>query len=250
MKCQEIENLLFDYIEGQVATKEKAKVEEHLRQSASCCAVLEADREILSVWEGFDDANPTEKLQQDFEQMLAQEKLLLEEEKKVVPISSVKPYQWVAAAVLIFSLGFIFSEMFQRAPGKEQLSSTYILDFSSPSDQMQAIFDMEKDEKRLDEKELEVLMMTMAQAKHPNVRLAALEGIVRHYDSPKVRKFVTLALETEQDPNVQMELIQTLVDWKQTNARDAVKRFYAKETTSMELKYFARMSLGMLEQAD
>ncbi|BDD10554.1 hypothetical protein FUAX_29860 [Fulvitalea axinellae] len=244
MNCEDIGALLPDYIDGRLTEEETKRVEEHTASCPDCGKELEALREIFLPDEALDDIQPSLRMTDDFYKMLEQEKVLAKEERLVVPLY--KKYTRYAASIVLVLLGFGISEALRHEWHDEaHISATYILDINSPSAQLDAIYDLEAQALN-DQHTLEALMITMTQAEHPNVRLAALEGIARHYDTPTVRRFITRALESEPDETIQLQLIQTLVKWKDVQAVESIRRFYAKESTSEEMKKMAKAGIHHL----
>ncbi|MES2692179.1 MAG: HEAT repeat domain-containing protein [Verrucomicrobiota bacterium] len=79
-----------------------------------------------------------------------------------------------------------------------------------------------------------------------NVRLRALEALYRHADRDAVRASVLAALPREQNPLVQLELIDFIASSQATDAAPTLERMLADESVEPPVRDAARLALAQL----
>jgi HEAT repeat protein len=91
---------------------------------------------------------------------------------------------------------------------------------------------------------LKVLIAKMNNDKHTNVRLAAAIALAKFAENTNVRHALIKTLETEENANMQIELIQILVDIEEKRVIPVMKKLlrnnetpsYIKDQINSELK--------------
>jgi hypothetical protein len=76
----------------------------------------------------------------------------------------------------------------------------------------------------------------MNEDSNTNVRLAAVNALVRFYDEPMVREALIDALSSQTDPLVQLELIQILVYKKEQEAVTPLENIIKDDQTLQAVK--------------
>ena len=97
-----------------------------------------------------------------------------------------------------------------------------------------------------DEKVLNVLINALAFDPSVNIRLRALEALYAHADNKVVRDGVLASLPREQDPLVQLELIDFLAAARDREAAPALEKMTQNEAIDHSVRDAARRALAQL----
>jgi predicted anti-sigma-YlaC factor YlaD len=97
-----------------------------------------------------------------------------------------------------------------------------------------------------DEKVLNVLINALAFDPSVNIRLRALEALFAHADNQTVRDGVLASLPREQDPLVQIELIDFLAAARDRSAAPELEKLSQNETIDRSVRDAARRALAQL----
>lgn len=231
MKCIEIENKIFEYLEGQLPEDEVREMESHITQCEYCRKELAKSKELMATMGGTEPAEPDEKLRNSFEQMLAREKEVLNKkyEPKVLPLSWKTAFQ-VAASVLLLLMGYLYGEHKGKNEAQTQIAhlekkseelttemTLAMLDNRSASKRIQAV-SYSEEMKMPDEKVLRAIIARLHNDDNVNVRLSAAEALSRFQKNKLVKDAFIEALETEKNPDVQIAVIQFLAHVKEKRA--------------------------------
>lgn len=103
------------------------------------------------------------------------------------------------------------------------------------------------DMKNADREIVDALLTTMNGDPNTNVRLAALEALAKFHREPYVKKQLTASLKKQNDPMVQVELIQVLTKMKQTSILSELEKLVKDANTNEAVKdraYSSILTLG------
>jgi anti-sigma factor RsiW len=241
MKCEQITELLPDYLQETVRPEQNKIVEQHLAGCAECT-------EVVALWKklsALPDEQPSLASRERFEAMLHAYQTgradNAESEKRPSlwtvfnwlrsPVGAVA---WslallVAGAYIGWQLGGNRSNSQDLAAMRIELASTRQLVALSMLQQPSASQRLEgvswtHSEARLDPQVLAALMHTLRYDPSVDVRLAALDALSRHAGQPQVRQDVFDALQEQQSPLVQVALIDQLVEWRDPQAAQHLQK--------------------------
>lgn len=243
MKCEQIAELLPDYLQENLTPDRRRDVEAHLAQCAECS-------EEVALW-GKLSLLPTEQPSAEsrvrFEAMLqayqagrANQPASGFEWRKRVSFWNI--FQWLrspvgaaAWSVALLAIG-LYGGLHMAAPKEspspevaamqselanmKQLVVLSMLQQQSASARLEGV-NWSTREQQLDPKVLSALLHTLRYDSSVDVRLAALDALSRHSGQPQVRSSLVNALQDQQSPLVQVALIDQLVEW---HDRDAATR--------------------------
>ena len=239
MKCEEIAELLPDYLQEGLGLEQKKLVERHLESCVEC-------GEVAGLWKKLaliPDEQPSAASRERFEAMLqayqtgrGDESVTRRALDRRTSIWSV--FQWlrspvgaVAWSIALVALGTYLGLQLGSAKSNSQdlaalhaeLTNTRQMVALSMLQQQSASQRLEgvtwtRREGQLDPQVLTALMHTLRYDASVDVRLAALDALSRHAGQPQVRKTVVDALQEQQSPLVQVALIDQLVEWRDTEA--------------------------------
>lgn len=245
MKAAHIDSYLVDYVDGALSEKRVTEVEQHLQECDRCSAELKEIRFLFEAFDKVKEDKPSEKVRAGFYEMLAEQKQL---QHKVVPLMAPKNKSWkkvlqIAAAIVFVLSGFVFGRYQQNQEYSDELSQLKENSLEMEHSRMLALADNRSASKRLqavslalkfDEPGNEILnalINKMHYDDHVNVRLAAAEALAKFSDSEMVRKALISALDMEQDPSMQIELIQILVEIQEKRAVPSMEKLLRNEET-------------------
>ncbi|WP_226294158.1 HEAT repeat domain-containing protein [Aquimarina algicola] len=262
MKCSHIQDQLIDYIDKNLDESTFLEIKRHLESCDQCTHALQ---ELQTVFEAINN-EPTEvpdnSLREGFEKMLEEEKQKINTPKTISLHQNRKNY-WkkplqIAAAIALLVSGYFLgknqnTEAFtqeiavledEKLKMKETMTISLIQN-ESASKRLQAVSYAEEFTKPGNEI-LNALINKMHYDDHINVRLAAAEALVKFADKEIVRKAFINALNTEQDPSLQIELIQILVSIQEKRAIPSMEKLLQEEEVPDYVKDQVKIGLPSL----
>jgi anti-sigma factor RsiW len=249
MNCEEIGEILPDYLQGRLDDIQAAEVEKHLAECADC-------GEEAALWKKLallPEEQPSDALQSRFKVMLEGyqegrwEKTSLMAEKSKTPIPMLwglgnwrqLPAAGIVWACLFLACGYFIGrhsdrgttdaqpqiEAMQRdLAATRQMVALSMLQQQSASQRLEGV----SWSTRLPEPDAQVLgalQHTLQFDNSVDVRLAALDALSRYAGRPEIRSELVDALQTKQSPLVQVALIDLLVDLHDKGAVTQFKKF-------------------------
>lgn len=248
MKCEQLNELIAEYLAGQLPDAALEDFEAHLAGCDGCRAEVSQMEATWSAMGDLPDADPGPELRGRFYAMLEEEKRLLAGSQKASWARRAGDWleSWwprrpavqmaMAAALLVIGLaagsfvndGPDRSDEITRLNGKveqlNQMVSLSFLDRSSSADRLRGVNWSAK----VDDPSsalLTKLSNTLESDPNVNVRVAAVDALSVFRDEPGVVDVLTRSLLHEQSPTVQVALIDLLTLIREQRALDALKRF-------------------------
>ncbi len=246
MKCEDIAELLPDYIQGTLASEQARTVQEHLGHCSACSADVAMWNKLATLPEG----QPTAALKKRFDGMLAsyqegrwEKQNLHSERNKFLGLGAITEWlrapalsvAWAAVLVIAAFFGGRYldrnntpdpqiASLHQELQSMRQLVVLSMLQQQSASERLQAV-SYSLRQPGADPTVLDALLHTLRYDNSVDVRLAALDALSRYGGRPDVRKGLVDSLEKQQSPLVQVALIDVLVDLRDASALGPLKRF-------------------------
>jgi len=270
MKCEEIAELLPDYLQGHLDQRQNPQVQEHLRQCAEC-------RDEVTVWEKLgllpvEQPSPASRAR--FEAMLHAYRTGREEAaaRYHTPrwVSFRDAFRWlrspvgaVAWSLALLAMGVYLGSHLGSGPSHSQeiaamhseltnmrqLVALSMLQQQSASERLQGV-SWTRREEQLDPQVLSALTHTLRYDSSVDVRLAALEALNRHASQPQVRKSVVDALQEQQSPLVQVALIDTLLEWRAPEATQRLQKLRQNPNLNPTVRQRADWAISKLTPGD
>jgi anti-sigma factor RsiW len=250
MNCEEMGELLPDYLQGRLGADRTGVVEKHLAECATC-------GEEAALWKKLallPEEQPSAALESRFKAMLESyqegrwEKTSLAAEKIKTPVPMLwglgnwrqLPAAGIVWACLFLVCGFLIGRQSDRGDSTEvkkqladlqgELAATRqtvalsMLQQQSASQRLEGV-SWSTRLPQPDPKVMGALMHTVRFDNSVDVRLAALDALSRYADRPEVRRELVDVLQTTQSPMVQVALIDLLVDLHDKSAVPQFKKF-------------------------
>jgi hypothetical protein len=246
MKCEEIAELLPDYLQGRLALDQAGLVEEHVRNCGPCGEEAALWRKLALLPE----EQPGPAVRSRFKAMLDSyqegrwEKTSLSQERKKGPALwglgnwLQAPTAGVVWACIFLVCGFFIGKysdqstassdqlgaMHEEIVNMRQLVALSMLKQQSASQRLEGV-SWSTRMPGPDPKVLDALLRTLRYDNSVDVRLASLDALSRYGSRPEVRRGLIEALPGQQSPLVQVALIDLLVDLHDPSAVQQFKRF-------------------------
>jgi hypothetical protein len=246
-----MESLLIDYIEGNLAQKEQNFVIQKLQENALWQEEYKQLKEVMDLFGATATLSPDASLATDFQKMLSEEIAI---SKQPTVIKRTLPKQWnfispmqIAASISLLLVGLIVGiwitnnqnhereiAMLQKEmAATKQLIVVSLQNQSSASQRLKGV-NASYSFPQIDNEIIDVLINTMNNDENSNVKLAAIEALSKMSGNKKVRKSLIEALKTEKDPIVQISLINLMIMMNEKGAIENLKHIiHNNETIDM-----------------
>lgn len=174
----------------------------------------------------------------------------------------VKHLWQVAAAIALLAIGYWLGAintatpdpaMAEGARQSQQLAQIQqevqdmksMLSESSPSQRLKAVSYVQENE--VADKELvQVLIETMHFDENVNVRMAAIKALLHFRERPQVRQAFVQSLQIQNDPNVQLQLIDGLIKMKNKEAVPRMQEMLQEKELQEVVKSRLQQGIGVL----
>ena len=271
MNCEQIAELLPDYLQEGLAPEQRDLVETHLRTCDQC-------REEVALWQKLSllpEEQPGPALRARFKAMLDayqegrwEHRQLAKERRGFLPgfLSGGwlrMPAAGLAWAILLLVVGFLAGRSMNTPSGPDpqmaklqsevadmrRLVTLSLLQQESASERLQAIAQAtawSMSEQHADPKVLSALLHTLRSDSSVDVRLAAVDALARYHNQPEVRKGLVDALQTQQSPLVQVALIDLMVELKDSSVVPQLKKFEQDPGVNPTVKQRAQWGIRQL----
>ena len=218
MEKEKLEELLIEYIDGNLSSADKVIVEQLIADSSE---VQQLHKELMEVMRLMDNSKPLERLP-DHESTFA---LNLKAEQNSVDTTRVVKFHpvilKVAAAIALVAVGVAGGFWINKSYQQEQELAALRKEMTETKQLMMAML---TNGQSASQRMVQALANTMTHDPNTNVRLAALEALSQFINEPLVRSIITSSLSTQDDPMVQIALIQLLVRLKEKNAVEDLEK--------------------------
>jgi hypothetical protein len=171
---------------------------------------------------------PSAKMDERFRMMLDEEKKKdliggsIAERKKPLNQQFSNPFWRIAAGIALFVAGWVGASWF-GTPDRNQIASLNsevvklretlvlaMLEQNSPVERIKAVNMMNQME-QADEKIIQSLLSTLENDENDNVRLIALDALIKYANQPTVREGLINAISKQTSPMVQLRLAEIMV---------------------------------------
>lgn len=280
MSCEQIGELLPDYLQGGLGGETKKVVEAHIVECADC-------RDEVAVWQKLallPVEQPSAESRLRFEAMLHayQEgrsdrgRAQFEPERfartGARSVSGWSFWQWLrsplgavawSAALLLLGLfagNYLggrtirgnavtkqdeMAQMHNELANMRQLVVLSMLQQQSASERLQGV-SYSRGTDQLDPQVTVALLHTLRYDGSVDVRLAALDALSKHSAQPQVRRGMLDALQEQQSPLVQVALIDQLLEWRDPDVAQQLRSFEQKPNLNPTVKQRAEWAVSKL----
>jgi anti-sigma factor RsiW len=266
MNCEQMAELLPDYLQGGLGAADQKQVQAHLAACAGC-------RESVAVWNKLGllpQEGPGPELRARFDAMLAAWQEARSGAPGALPPPKAEVSWWgmggwlrpaTAMAVMLLVASFSAGRYGSRnenpqaaqelaavrreLAGMRQLVVLAMLQQQSASERLQGV-NWSAQQEPTDPKVLEALVHTLRYDSSVDVRLAALNALSRYGKQPMVNDGLLHALQPQQSPLVQMALIDLLVELRAKNAVQQLQTVQQSRDVNPAVRQRAEWALSRL----
>lgn len=265
MKCEEVEKLMIDYLDGIIGDDMKKDIEKHLESCERCLDELNESQKVLRLVSNEETVLPDDALRINFYHMLHSEIRKSEPaplaKKSTIPWYSRATYRVAAGVALLICGTFIglfirngitssgnsaeLQQLQAEVSNLKKASMFTMLKEESSSDRIQAVSyagDLEK----ADQNVINVLVETLNNDKNVNVRMAAAYALSKFANQRDVSDSLVKSLSQQTEPIIQVTLINILAERKEKSAFGPVQKIISNRSTLKEVRDVAENSLHAL----
>lgn len=248
MEREKLEGLLIDFIDGRLTESERKEVKELLAND-DVRVLYEQLKQVTSAMDRSSQIVPTTRLERSFRQMLKEE-IAEQHAPKQKQVFFNPTVLRAAAAVLLVAAGIAIgnyvnehnhqkAELARIAAENLRLKKDMLAmmdDQTSASQRMKGVNNVALTYRQADDEVVSALVKTMNEDKNTNVRLAALDALSKFHQEPNVRKALISSLSKQDDPIVQIALIQLMVKMKEKGVVKDLNRIIEDNNTIKPVK--------------
>ncbi len=270
MNCGEIQQLVVDYLSGNLATEARTKFEKHTAECESCRAELER---LNAVWHAFahvPEEAPSAEMSARFYAMLEAYKQGMQQSPSKrslrARIAGILENWWPKKPAVQFALslcllmsgvliggvsnmrilgGGEMAKLRMEMTEMRQMFTISLLNQSSSSERLRGVSicsQIKKPSATL----LETLVSALDTDENVNVRLAAVDALYLFSDLPDVRTALVRSMSRQTSPMVQVALIDLLVHIKEQRALDALRELIINNNIHPIVKDRAELGLQQI----
>lgn len=267
MKCEELEPIIIDYLDGKLDSDRNQEIEKHLETCERCLDELRDTQKMLELISNEEMIKPDDSMRINFYHMLHNEIRKNEDRTSdPVPIKQIKWYgksvYRIAAGIALLIcgtfLGIIFNSGKNNSVQAKEIGKlksevnelrktamvTMLKDESS-SHRIQAVnYTDEMDSP--DENIIDALVKTLNNDRNLNVRMAAAYALAKFSSRRSVCDSLVKSLSLQNDPILQITLINILVDLGEKSALDPIQQIINSDETLDEVKTVAAKGARLL----
>ncbi len=267
MKCEHAAEFIPDYLEGTLKPQDAERLEAHLESCAQCGKEIALARELTVL----PTEEPSAALRTRFEAVLA-----AYEAGRRAGVARAQdarePRAWTwnwfrspalgfAAAAVLLVGGFLggryetntngpqshdeVAALQGEVQGMRQLMVLSMLQEESASERLQGV-SLSTREEQMDPKILTALLHTVRYDSSVDVRMAAIDALSRYGNHAQVRDGLAEALETNQSPLVQVQLIDLLVQLHDRNIIDQLHKIEQDTDVNPAVRERAQQAIAQL----
>jgi hypothetical protein len=249
MEKEQLESLLIDYIDGKLNEADRRKTEQELVSNPETYALYEQLKAVVNAMDRSAALEPSVSLKKNFNQLLERE-INGRETKNVFFQPAVYRVAAAVAFLVVAGMGGYWvvqnqqqaqlqaqrlEQMENEVRATKQMMMAMMNNDQSASQRMTGVAVAYKFEKA-DDEIVKVLVKTMHEDPNTNVRMAALEALGKFHEEPAVRKELIHSLSIQNDPMVQIALIQMLVTIKEKSVMKDLERITKDKSTMKAVK--------------
>jgi HEAT repeat protein len=259
--CKHINLMLIDFIDKKLDQEETKKVKVHLQSCHQCQAELEHLLLVITDLHLIQDEQPSEKMRDNFLNMLQKEKSKQKDKETISDTSTKKiwlynPFSQIAAGLVILISGAFLGMLLNKQPQNngevaqlqsevEQVKQLLVLaklDQPSASQRILAA-NYTQEITKPNDKILTALVETMNNDENVNVRMASIYALSKFTSEKSVREALVESLKSQEDALLQITLINILVQIKEESSIDVMKELLQKEETIEAVKQMAEKGI-------
>ena len=279
MNCTEIQDRFAELLDGRLAASDTAAVRAHLASSPQCQRECASLAQTLSALDRLPTPAPTPRLRASFYATLEEEKNSAASIRAAVErrqrASRLSLWRWILApaAALALTLAAFYTgtrygttsapaptpavattdddtkhEIAELRAQVDKMGQAFVASLiqqQSTNERLHAVL-TKIDQQNPDQKDLAALVGALALDPSVNVRLSALDALYPHAERELVRNGVLASLPREQNPLVQVAMIDFLVAARERNATPELQKLANNQAIDTAVRDAAKRGLAQL----
>ncbi len=264
MKCIENDTEFIEYIENSLSNEKRREFENHLKHCRECSERFDAFVLLFQSIESVEDEKPDKKMELEFEKMLENEsKRHAHGKDRQLFVVRKSVLLKIAASIIFILCGYLVGRYSQKPMKENKTADIELRKIHDEVKEMKklVLFSMIQDESAstrikavgyaseipvADPKVILSLSNMLNNDKNTNVRIAAATALARFSAEESVRNILIAALARQNDPNVQIALINILVEMEEKRAIAPLRKIIKNASTLDLVKQHAEKSLAVL----
>jgi len=244
MNNEQLEHLLIDYIDGNLSPEQRAEVEQEIATRPEARRLFEQLRTVMGQLDHQAVIEPSSRMSDRFSQSLREEINLNKPVRSLTPVI-LRIAAGIALLISVVSVGYWINknneQEAQMAKLQKEVEATKqmmfaMLDNNQSASQRMIGTTVALQVSQPDDEIVNALVKRMNEDPNTNVRLAALDALIRFHENPVVRHELIESLSTQKDPAVQISLIQFLVRLKEKEVVNQLKNIVDDNRTIKAVK--------------
>ena len=227
--------LIIDYLDGNLSGELKEFVASHIKKTDKWKLEFEQLQEVHDVIDSTEPLDPPAGMKQEFEKLLREAN---DEPEK----NYARQISWpsgnfilrIAASITVLVAAFLIGYKLNTAENDEEIAALKAemattkqlvlnsLENQSASSRLNAV-NVSSKFNTIDDEITTALVQTLNNDPNANVRLAAMDALARFGDDQNVRKSLVESLARQDQPIVQIALINLLVNMKEEGAKSILE---------------------------
>lgn len=267
MKCEEVEERMIDYLDNTLEQGLRLEIEKHLETCERCLDELKDSQQVLNLISKDEMVKPEDSLRINFYHMLHSQIKKSGESKTSSfrnPLTqwyNLGRYRFAAGLALLICGTFIgifihaglnnsyaaneLKQLHSEVSDLKKATMFTMLKEESSSDRIQAVRYVDNLDNP-DQNVIEVLIKTLNNDKNVNVRMAAAYALSKFANQRAVCDSLVKSLSLQNDPILQVTLINILAERKEKSALRTIQEIIANKSTLKEVRAVAENSLRVL----
>ncbi|MEL7001714.1 MAG: HEAT repeat domain-containing protein [Bacteroidota bacterium] len=263
MNDEKMKELMIDYVEGRLEGELKDFVEKQIDKRSELREEIEELRQGVDLLQSDIELDPDSTFKLNFEKMLEEEiesfSSEVNEESKGAKVIKMNYLPRIAAAIaLLVSGAFVGWWVNNQNDNSDELTAMHDEIKETRRLVMESLNDEQSASTRLngvnvaystitpDNEIIQVLIKTLSNDDNTNVRLAAARALQKFSDIPLARKALLDGITTQDDAVVQIELINIIVEMKETGALEQLEEVIKNDEALQTVKDEAHMAVFKL----
>lgn len=265
MNCSEANARFAELLDDRLAEAGTTEVRAHLANCPDCQREYSSLAQTLTALDQLPAARPSPRVRANFYALLEEEKNSAASIRASVArrrsAARASMWRWILAPIgaVAIAIGSYYSgtrsndaetkrelaQVRQKLESIDQLVAISLLQQRSTSERLQTVL-ATLDQKNPDQKILSNLIGALALDPSVNVRLSALDALYPHANQPLVRSGVLASLPREQNPLVQVAMIDFLVAARDRDATPELEKIARNESIDRAVREAAKRGLAQL----
>lgn len=264
IECVEVQKNLSEYLDNELSDEYNSLIENHLTICSHCNNELENLKKLIESIENTQKPEPPSYLRTQFSELINKETTNYEEGMKQGHLKYSKRILFrVAAAIALLLIGnaigmFTYPYLIERSSNyevaliKEEVSTLKealvisMINQESVSERLSAL-NMTSEFKELDNRLFDVLLETLNDDPSPNVRITAAQALSNYMKSEQVRDSLINSLQLQNNPLVQITLINIIVNSNAPQAAEGLIQFANSHDLADEVKQLLELQIKQLK---